>query len=133
MVVKHSVTRPHDGLSVAQWIPRQTDARRYIVRISRNASGDSEHVLRGLRKRVHSRKFRCEFDIVTRAVVQCEIPAHAPRVLHEQSQRRITERLVRIPYALNENLGHAEAVRLYRAEVGNGLAGKVRRQSERSW
>src|SRR5213594_1988263 len=130
MTVKHPIAGADNGFAVISGIPRQADARRNIVGVARNALNDPQSILCFSRDFIHRRKDWCEFDVITHAVVQRQVRVQPPRILSEQTQRRIAERLVRVSDPLYEYLRHAQAVGLHRAEIRHGQSPKRRGQAE---
>src|SRR5437667_192422 len=130
MTVKHPITGADHRFAIIAGIPGQADAWRNIVGVAREALNDPQNILCFSRDFIHRRKDWCEFNVITRAVVQRQVRAQPPGILSEQTQRRIAERLVRVSDPLNEYLRHAQAVGLHRAEIRNGQSPKRRGQAE---
>src|SRR5882757_5047533 len=122
MVVKEAVAGADDGFAIALWIPSESDSRRNIVVVARDALDDAELLFgRGVNGG-GGRKERADFDIVTDAVVHGELAGGAPGVLGKEPEGKIVKGSVGRADPLNIGLRDADAVGLRAGDSGQTAA-----------
>jgi len=112
VVVKESVAGADDGFAIALWIPSESDSRRNIVVVARDALDDAELLFgRGVNGG-GGRKERADFDVVADAVVHGELAGCAPGILGKEPEGKIVKGSVGRADTLNIGLRDADAIGL---------------------
>src|ERR1700694_794732 len=110
MVVEQSVRCSHYALAVSLGVPGNSEARRHIIKVARNALRNAEEILALCGYRIQRTELRGKFHIVAHAIINGEVGSNPPTVLPEGSQRCIRECVAGIAHALNEVGGNAGSV-----------------------
>src|ERR1700719_41581 len=125
MVVEHSIRGADNCLSVSPGVPSEAEARLNIVLVGLNSLLQSESLVGRKRQSRRRLELGWEFHVVAHAIVQREGVAHAPRILPEQSQGLIGERVAGTAETLDEIPRHAKPISLHGTEDGEWRSKKV--------
>src|ERR1700687_1357526 len=120
MVVKEAIAHADNGFSISGRIPRKTEAWGNIVVIAWNAFHNPQGLFRCGVDGGGRREQRCNFHVVTHAVIQSQLAIHAPGILREEAERKVVERLIRVSDALDVGGRNTQAIGLQ-----SGCAGQT--------
>src|SRR5258708_5627341 len=135
MIVEETETRANDRLAVAGGIPSQSKARGNILIVAGDAFDDAEGLFRGGIDRGCRCEERADFHVVSYAVVQAQLAAHAPTVLQKETKRKVVKGLIGIADSLDERGWNSETVGLKAGRARNtgtkkGQPAKIKEASE---
>jgi hypothetical protein len=116
MVIEHAERSAYYRLAIIMWIPRQANTWSNVVVVTGNSLRDPQCVLCRSSQWSRRREGRGQFDVITDAVVERQIPCQPPRILPEARECRVLKLVVRVSNTLDEILWQPRSVCLDRAE-----------------